>query len=599
MALITGYYNSLNGDRKYNAETMSKYFSGLFTRGVLQNYKDKFVVKSDKGMKVKVPTGKAFFTDGKWIENTADITLTLDPSDVVLNRIDVIVLRNDKNEGVRNATVLLKKGTPSSSPVAPALENDSYVEEMCLCEIRVNKLTENITQANITNTIPNTEVCGYVTGLIDQVDTSDLYMQYETAYKEFYEKSNQDFNDWFQNLKENLSTSTLIRQYKNVTRTTIQDQKVIDIGIPQFNPVLDILDVYINGIYIQEGQQDGQGYTATETQITLNMPLDKGQDVYFVVFKSIDGEKATEVIEIVEDLQNDVRELQTDTEGLKRLNDFIYYATGVDDNKYLSQLAEDFYSARGQFEGIGTNAQMTIKVIGELGISSVSGGSGSSDYPFYWFILGKYNNKNSGVDTSKSTRKLTFDFSNAQRVSLASQTGHKTVSIGGNDVNIIGLQLVQGGEGSTLQWFDGLNVYCRDCMFYLNANGIAIGSSQGGTFEHCRVSATSVTAKAIGLNSNGLTPLKVIDTELIVYNGTSVTDESVAILGEANKTEGVVIVERCNLPLRDRGGYKQSQTVKINSGYYTLIGNTMGKAPALYSTEASKGANVGTMLVSK
>lgn len=109
MALITGYYNSLNGDRKYSAETMSKYFAGLFTRGVLQNYKDKFVVRHDEGMKVKVPTGKAFFTDGKWIENTADITLTLDPSDVVLNRIDVIVLRNDKNESVRNATVLLKK----------------------------------------------------------------------------------------------------------------------------------------------------------------------------------------------------------------------------------------------------------------------------------------------------------------------------------------------------------------------------------------------------------------------------------------------------------------------------------------------------------
>ncbi len=70
MTLITGYYNSLNGDRKYNAETMSRYFAGLFTRGVLQNYKDKFVVTSSGGMKVKIPTGKAFFSDGKWIENT-------------------------------------------------------------------------------------------------------------------------------------------------------------------------------------------------------------------------------------------------------------------------------------------------------------------------------------------------------------------------------------------------------------------------------------------------------------------------------------------------------------------------------------------------
>ena len=157
MALITGYYNSLNGDRKYNAETMSKYFTGLITRGVLQNYKGKFVVEAKTGMQVKIPTGKAFFSDGKWIENTADITLTLDPADVVLDRIDRIVLRNDTNEGVRNASVVLVKGTPGSNPVAPVLQNDNYIEELSLCTIRVNKLVESITQANITNTIPDTE----------------------------------------------------------------------------------------------------------------------------------------------------------------------------------------------------------------------------------------------------------------------------------------------------------------------------------------------------------------------------------------------------------------------------------------------------------
>lgn len=161
MAILSGYYDSINGDRKYNASTMSKYFSGLFTRGVLQNYKGKFVVKATEGMSIKVPTGKAFFSDGKWIENTADITLTLDASDIVLNRIDSIVLRNDKNEAKRKAEIVLKKGTPAASPVPPGVEEtNSYVEELLICNIRVDKLTENITQSNITNTIPNTDVCG-------------------------------------------------------------------------------------------------------------------------------------------------------------------------------------------------------------------------------------------------------------------------------------------------------------------------------------------------------------------------------------------------------------------------------------------------------
>ena len=318
MALITGYYNSLNGDRKYNAETMSKYFAGLFTRGVLQNYNGKFVVTANGGMKINVKTGKAFFSDGKWIENTADIILTLDPSDVILNRIDRVVLRNDKNEGVRNANVFLKKGTPGTNPVAPALQNDTYIEELCLCEIRINKLAENITQANITNTIPNTSLCGYVTGLIDQVDISDLYIQYETAYKEFYDKSNKEFEDWFQNIKENFSTSTLLRQYTNRAVTTKQGQTVIDIGIPQYNPDLDILEVFINGVFIMERKTEGQGYTKNKGQIVLNLPLDINQDIYFKVYKSIDGEKAVTVIEQVEELQNKVAKLEEKIEALEK-----------------------------------------------------------------------------------------------------------------------------------------------------------------------------------------------------------------------------------------------------------------------------------------
>ena len=592
MALITGYYNSLNGDRKYNAETISRYFAGLFTRGVLQNYKGKFFVTANGGMKITVKTGKAFFSDGKYIENTADITLTLDPSDVVLNRIDRIVLRNDKNEGVRNASVVLKKGIPGANPVAPALQNDTYVEELCLCEIKVNKLTENITQANITNTIPSTELCGYVNGLIDQVDTEELYLQYKTAYKEFYDKSSKEFNDWFQNLKENLSTSTLIRQYTNRVVTTNQDQTVIDIGIPQYDPDLDILEVFVNGVFIIEEKTDGQGYTKNKTQITLNLPLDINQEVYFTVFKSIDGEKATTVIEQVEELQNQVG-------VLNKLNRYVYYATGVDDNKKLSKIAQDFYAGKGDFAGINTNAQMTIYVLGELGVTTVDSGSGSMSDPFTWFNLGKYRNENTNIDTTASNKKLTIDFSNAQRISVGSQAGYYTLGFGGKDLNIVGVQFVLGGEGSTLQIFNGQNINVKDSMFYINANSIAIGSSQGGTFKSCRFSVTSVTGLARGLVSNGTTPLKVIDSELLVYNGSGVSLESVAIIAEANTTTGVVIVERCNLPLRTRGGFKQDQTIKINSGFYTLVGNTLGKAPTLYTAEASKGANIGSMVINK
>lgn len=278
MAILTGYFNSLNGDRKYNAETMSKYFSGLFSRGVLQNYANKFVVKATEGMKIQVPTGKAFFSDGKWIENTAPITLTLDNSDVVLNRIDRVVLRCDKNEGVRNASVVLKKGTPGTDPLPPELQNDDYIEELSLATIRINKLVESITQSSITNTIPDNAVCGYVTALIEQVDTSDLYLQYQTAYEEFRIESENTFDEWFNSIKDIVNVKK-ITEHKQYALST-ENQTEIPITVTTFNPTLDILNVYVNGFKYEENK-----YTYTAEKVTLNSPLYAGNDIELVIYK--------------------------------------------------------------------------------------------------------------------------------------------------------------------------------------------------------------------------------------------------------------------------------------------------------------------------
>lgn len=283
MAIKTGFFNSMNNDRRYNAEDMSRYFAGMYTRGVLQNYKDKFAVKANGGMQVKVPTGKAFFSDGKYIENTADIVLNVDASDVVLGRIDSIVLRCDRNESVRDAMVVLKKGTPSSNPQPPAIEVDEYVEELLICNVRIDKMTENLTQANIENTVANTDVCGYVTGLIDQVDTSELYAQYQEAYKQFYIISQEKFDEWFDNVKETVKATALMRRYRNTYTTTQEAETRMEIGIPEHDSVLDIVEVYINGLKAIEGEYREDGLT----HIELTNAVERGTEIEVVVFKSV------------------------------------------------------------------------------------------------------------------------------------------------------------------------------------------------------------------------------------------------------------------------------------------------------------------------
>lgn len=289
MAIMSGYFNSMNGDRKYSAETMAKYFSGLISKGVLENYQGKFVVTATTGMNIQVATGKAYFTDGKWIESDSVYPLTIEASDVVLNRIDRVVLRKDGNEGVRTGSIIVKKGTPATSPVAPDLVNDEMIEELSLATIYVGKLVESITQSNITDTRLDSDVCGFVAGLIEQLDTHDLYLQYQA---EFYE--------WFSQLREQLSTSTLVREHTNRVFSTVQDQTVFEIGIPNYAPDLDILEVYINGLRLVNNVE----YTVNGvTTVTLAKGIDVNQPVEFVVFKSVDGYKAETVIKQVEDLQ--------------------------------------------------------------------------------------------------------------------------------------------------------------------------------------------------------------------------------------------------------------------------------------------------------
>lgn len=280
MAIVSGYYNSVSGDRKYNAETMSKYFQGLFSKGVLQNYKEKLVVTSaNEGMKIKIPTGKAYFSDGKFIEVTAAITEELDASDVLLDRIDCVVLRSDKNTGARAASVVIVKGANASNPVPPVLQNTDYVEELCIAQIRVNHLAENITQANITNTIPDNGLCGYVTGIINQVDTTDLYMQYATAYQEFKEESEEEFSSWFESMKETLKPYKLT-EYKR-TITSSENQSTINVGIAEYNETLDVLSIFVNGFKL-----DGDEYEVDGNAITLKKPLYAGNKVEIVVYKS-------------------------------------------------------------------------------------------------------------------------------------------------------------------------------------------------------------------------------------------------------------------------------------------------------------------------
>ncbi|WP_313758573.1 hypothetical protein [Tissierella sp.] len=209
MAIRSGFFNSINGDRRYDASRFAEYFSTFIGNGVFPNPSTGLQVVSNNDMTVTVKAGKAWI-DGYILINDDDYILNIDVADGVLNRIDRVVLRYDVVG--REIRIEIKKGTFASSPVAPSLQRDADVYELGIADIRINRGAVSITQANITDLRLSTGLCGIVHGTVDQVDTTTLFNQYKNWYEqitgqaeidmeEMKQQFEQEFLIWFDGIK--------------------------------------------------------------------------------------------------------------------------------------------------------------------------------------------------------------------------------------------------------------------------------------------------------------------------------------------------------------------------------------------------------------
>lgn len=201
MTISSGFFNSVNGDRLYNAADMNMPYKKLISNGVIPETSSSLQVMAGNGLTVNVQSGSGLFGDG-WCYNNAPISLTVDSAHPTLDRIDLVVMRRDDNEDVRNTGVFIKKGTPASVPRAPEIERSTYIKEYALAEIYVSKQVTEITQSKITDTRADTTRCGWTTSLINQVDTSTLFAQWQVAYEEQYAENTAIFEKWWESVKK-------------------------------------------------------------------------------------------------------------------------------------------------------------------------------------------------------------------------------------------------------------------------------------------------------------------------------------------------------------------------------------------------------------
>ena len=218
MAFTCGFFNSENGDRKYNAEQMSAIFDGIIADGVFTTIGDHMAVTAGTGMQVLVGTGKAWF-DHTWNVNDAAYPLTIAASDVTLSRIDAIVLETNHSDSVRLNKLRVVQGTVASSPVKPTLTNSEKVHQHPLAWVTVAPGVTQIAASAIENAV-GTSACPFVTGIIETTAIDDLFNQW-----------NGEFDEWFNNLKAQLSDNVVANLQKQIDAnkeniTTLSTTKV-------------------------------------------------------------------------------------------------------------------------------------------------------------------------------------------------------------------------------------------------------------------------------------------------------------------------------------------------------------------------------------
>lgn len=300
MAITYGFFNSLDGDRTYNADQMSNMFEGLISDGVYESVGNAFAVTASSGLTVTVGSGRAM-VDAKWIKNDANTTLSLTAAHVTLNRYTAIVLR--KNLTTRDVTLIAVDGANASSPTKPAPTRNTTTYDLILAYVYVKAGATSISQSNITDTRANTSLCGFVTGLIEQVDTTSLFTQYQTAYSEmlatmqsWFAAQQSSFDSWFNTLTSDLQVGAYVRSYEKAVTLATGATATITLDMANYTyESSDIIMVYINGLRATPITDYLINTSSTPVEIDLNISTSgtNSNDVFVQVLKSYLGNPPT------------------------------------------------------------------------------------------------------------------------------------------------------------------------------------------------------------------------------------------------------------------------------------------------------------------
>ena len=196
-----GFYDSVDGDRTYNAESMSRLFDGIIRDGVFGTVGDHFALSLSPrgGLRVRVGSGRAWF-NGTWTDlrpansdDNLEFELTYNSSGST--RYDHIVLVVDKRATSRKNEIKVFEGSwPNDSTQWPT--NVYYYR---LGYVDVGSGVTALTYASIHTRVgfdnPDAGGVPFVTGPLETISIDDLVDEWEAEINDKIDAAIEEYFD--------------------------------------------------------------------------------------------------------------------------------------------------------------------------------------------------------------------------------------------------------------------------------------------------------------------------------------------------------------------------------------------------------------------
>ncbi len=184
-------------DRQYTAEDFAKYFALFVGNGVFANPASQLMVKiaatKQTPYNVTVEPGWAFI-NGYWYHLQQKATLTIPVNTTAQTKYQRVVVRCNNTTREIGLTIVEAVG----ETIEPTRNDAIY--DLALAQITVKSNASALSVSDVKDLRPSSKYCGYVAGVVNQIDAGTLY-----------DNLTEQFNEWFAGVKDQLQQDEAIK----------------------------------------------------------------------------------------------------------------------------------------------------------------------------------------------------------------------------------------------------------------------------------------------------------------------------------------------------------------------------------------------------